>query len=228
MSQAGVVTRLAVRELWISFRLLALLAAYVGVGAIVALLPAPPGTTLIRFSVGLAAAMIVGCAITADALSTERALGRTGWLVTRSISRATLLVGWFAAVAGVTLLGLGAAGLLGWLAIASPIAPVTPLAFAVVLGGVAAMCLAFVAVGLLIGSMLRPFFSAAAAMVVGVVAVTVGVSVAPGSVLPLAALADLVVLNRPIGDGIQGAGTFLAATGAALVAARLALGRVDL
>jgi hypothetical protein len=76
--------------------------------------------------------------------------------------------------------------------------------------------------------MLRPFFSAAAAMVVGVVAVTVGVSVVPGSILPLAALADLVVLDRPIGDGIQGAGTFLAATGAALVAARLALGRVDL
>jgi ABC-type transport system involved in multi-copper enzyme maturation permease subunit len=228
VSQAGVVTRLAVRELWISFRLLALLAAYVAVGAIVALLPAPAPTTLTRFAVGLAAAMIVGSAIAADALSTERMLGRAGWLVTRSISRATLLVGWFAALAGVTLVGLAAAGILGWLAVASPFPPVAPVAFAAVMAGVGAMCLAGVAVGLLLGTVLQRLFSAAATLFVGVMVVATGLAVAPGSAVPLTALADLATLDRPIGDGIRGAGIFLALAGAALVAARVAIGRVDL
>ena len=55
MSQTGVVTRLALRELWISFRLLALLAVYVGAGAFVALLPAPMATVLVRLAIGVAA-----------------------------------------------------------------------------------------------------------------------------------------------------------------------------
>lgn len=229
MSQAGVVTRLAVRELWISFRLLSLLAAHVGVGAIVALLPTPAATaTLMRLAVGLGAALVVGCVVAADAISTERALGRAGWLVTRSISRATLLLGWFVALAGVTLLGLGAAGILGWLAASSPVAPVEPAAYGAVLAGVAAMTLAALAVGLLLGTMLRRYLATIAALVVGGLAVGAALFLAPSSLVPLVALADLATLERPIGDGIRGAGIFLAVAGAAMVAARVALGRVDL
>jgi ABC-type transport system involved in multi-copper enzyme maturation permease subunit len=229
VSQAGVVARLAVRELWISFRLLALLAAYVGVGAIIALLPASAAAiTLTRLSVGLGAAIVVGCVIAADALSTERALGRAGWLVTRSISRATLLLGWFVAVASVTLLGLGAAGILGWLAISSPVPPAEAAAFAAVLAGVAAMSLAALAVGFLLGSMLRRSLAIVAALVVGCLLIGAAFTVAPSSVVPLATLADLAMLERPIGDGIRGAGVFLAVAGAAMVAARVAIGRVDL
>ena len=167
MSQAGIVTRLAVRELWISFRLLALLAAYVGVGAIIAILPAPTATTLVSLAVGLGAAVVIGCAIAADALSTERALGRAGWLVTRSISRATVLFGWYVALAGVTLLGLGAAGMLGWLAISSPIAPFDLSVYAAVITGVAALALAAIAIGLLLGTVLRRHVATAAAFVIG-------------------------------------------------------------
>jgi ABC-type transport system involved in multi-copper enzyme maturation permease subunit len=229
VSQAGVVTRLAVRELWISFRLLALLAAHVGVGAIVALLPVSPSeTTFTRLGLGLAASIVVGCAIAADALSTERDLGRAGWLVTRSISRATLLLGWFVALAGVTLLGLGAAGTLGWLAIARSVPPLEPAAFAAVLAGVAAMALAALAIGLLVGSLLRRAFAVIAALVLGTVLVGAALTVAPSFFVPLAALTDLAALERPIGDGIRGTGTFLAVSAAAMVAARVALGRVDL
>lgn len=228
MSQAVVVTRLAIRELWISFRLLALLAVHVGVGAVVALLPAPPTTTLTRLSVGLAAAMVIGCVIAADALSTERALGRAGWLVTRSISRATILIGWFVALAGVSLVGLAAAGVLGWLAVTRPVPPVEPAAFVAVVAGIAAMCITAVAVGLLVGSLLRPFGAAVAALVLGVGVVAGAVVLGPGSAVPLVALRDLPTLERPIGIGLQGAGIFLAVAAAALVAARAALGRVDL
>ena len=228
MSSAGVVTRLAVRELWISFRLLALLAAFVGVGAIVALLPAPAFVTLPRLAIGLGAAMVVACGIAADAISTERALGRAGWLVTRSISRPTLLVGWFTALSSITVLGLSAAGILGWLATASPRVAVAPAGFAAVLGGVAAMALAFVAVGLLLGTMLRTWVASVTAVMTGVATVTATLLVAPAAVVPLAALADLAALERPIGDGLTGAGVFLAVTAASLVAASVAMARVDL
>jgi len=229
VSQAGVVTRLAVRELWISFRLLALLAAYVGVGAIIALLPASEAaTTLARLAVGLGAAIVVGCGIAADALSTERALGRAGWLVTRSISRATLLLGWFVALAAVTLLGLGAAGILGWLAIATPEQRLEPAAVAAVLAGVAAMSLAALAVGLLFGALLPRVIGTVVALLVGCLLIGAALTVAPSAFVPLAALVDLGTLERPIGDGLRGTGVFLAVTGASMVAARVALGRVDL
>jgi ABC-type transport system involved in multi-copper enzyme maturation permease subunit len=229
VSQAVVVTRLAVRELWISFRLLVLLAAHVCVGAIVALLPASATeTTLLRLAIGLGAALVVGCAIAADALSTERALGRAGWLVTRSISRATLLLGWFVALASVTLLGLGAGGILGWLAVAAPVPPVEPAAYAAVLAGVAAMALAALAIGLLLGTLLSRLVATVAALVVAGALSGAALTVGQSSFVPLAALADLATLERPIGDGIRGTGIFLAVTGAAMVVARVALGRVDL
>ena len=224
MSATGAVTWLAVRELWISFRLLALIAAYVGVGALVALLPAPPSTTLARLSVGLAAAMIVGAGIAADALSTERRLGRTGWLVTRSITRGTVVMGWFVALAGISLAGLLVAAALGWLA-ASPIQP-TP--FMAMIAGVASTSLAAIAVGLLLGSLLDPLPAMLVAVAVGLLAAAVALYVLPAAAVPLSALAELDTLERPVAAGVQGAGIGLAITAAALVAARVALGRVDL
>ncbi len=228
MSQTGVVTWLAVRELWISFRLLALLAAYVGVGALVALLPAPASTAMTRLSVGLAAAVIVGAAIAAGALGTERVLGRAGWLVTRSISRGTLLVGWFVAVGGVSLIGLLAAAALGWLAASPSLSQLQVAPFAAVVGGVAAMSLAMIAIGLLLGTLLPPVPAAIAAVVVGLLVAAASYTVLPDAAAPLAALAELPSLDRPFAAGVQGAGIGLATTAVALVLARVALGRADL
>jgi hypothetical protein len=228
VSQTGVVTRLAVRELWISFRLLALLVAYVGVGALVALLPAPAATILARLSVGLTVAMIVGAGIAADALSTERVLGRAGWLVTRSITRGTVLIGWFLALAGVTLVGLGAAAMLGWLAATASLPTLQPTPYAAVVGGVAAIGLAAVAMGLLLGVMLPPLPATVTAVVVGVVVAGVSHLVLPAGAVPLTALGELATLDRPVGIGMQGAGIGLAVTAVMLVLARVAIGRMDL
>jgi ABC-type transport system involved in multi-copper enzyme maturation permease subunit len=228
VNQAGVVARLAVRELWISFRLLALLAAYVGVGAIVALLPAPAPTMFGRLAIGLGIAIVVGAAVAADALGTERALGRAAWLVTRSISRSTLLIGWFVALAAVSLVGIGATAILAWLAVATPLPPAAAAGYVTVMTGVAATGLAGLAVGLLLGSILRPRPAAGAA--VGAVGILLGSGalLLPGGVLPVDALAEFVSLDRPVGIGLRGAGIGLAATAAGLAAARVALGRVDL
>jgi hypothetical protein len=228
VSQTGVVTWLAVRELWISFRLLALLAAYVGVGALVALLPAPAATAMTRLSVGLAAALIVGAAIAAGALASERVLGRAGWLVTRSISRGTVLVGWFVALAGVSLIGLVAAAALGWLAASPSVGQLQAAPFTAIVGGVAAQSLALIAIGLLLGALLPPVPAAGAALVAGLLVAAASYFVLPDALAPLAALAELPSLDRPVAAGVQGAGIGLAITAVALVLARVALGRVDL
>lgn len=228
MSETTVVTRLALRELWISFRLLLLVAGYVGVGAVVALLPAPASDTLWRLSLGLAGAVVLGSVIAAGALSTERVLGRAGWLVTRSISRSTLLVGWFLALGAVSLLGLVAAGLLGWLAVSSPRALVEPVVFAVVIAGSAAMSLAGIAIGLLMGSLLRPLPAMIGALALGIAAVAAIQVLAPGVALPVATLRELLDIERPVAAGIRGAGACLLATAATMILGRVALGRVDL
>ena len=228
MSQTGVVAWLAVRELWISFRLLALLTAYVSVGALVALLPAPGPSALARLAAGLAAATIVGSGIAAGSLGTERALGRAGWLVTRSISRGTLLIGWFMALAGITLAGLAAAASLAWLAASTVASPLDLGPFTIVVAGVAATSLAAVAIGLLLGSLLGPMRAMIAALAVGLAMGAAAYALLPAPIVPLAALAELRALDRPVAAGVQGAGIGLAVTAVALVLARAALGRVDL
>ncbi len=228
MNQTGVVAWLAVRELWISFRLLALLTAYIGVGALVALLPAPGSTALERLAMGLAVAAIVGAGIAAGSLGTERALGRAGWLVTRSITRGTLLVGWFIALAGISLVGLAAAASLGWLAASTVASPLELVPFAIVVVGVAATSLAAVAIGLLLGSVMGPMRATVAAIGVGLVVGAAALALLPASIVPLTALAELQALDRPVAAGVQGAGIGLAITAVALVLARVALGRVDL
>ncbi|HET8776395.1 MAG TPA: hypothetical protein VFN76_01930, partial [Candidatus Limnocylindria bacterium] len=90
--------RLAWRELWITFRMLIVLAAFVAVGALVVLVPASPAEMLERAAIGLGVATVVASAITAWSVANERVSGRTGWLVTRSVSRATYVLGWFGAL----------------------------------------------------------------------------------------------------------------------------------
>jgi len=228
VTQTGVVTRLALRELWISFRLLALMAAYVGAGAAVALLPAPLATVLLRLAIGVAAATVVGAAIAGWSLSRERALGRAGWLATRSIPRATILVGWFSALALVSVLGIVAVGVLGWLAASAPGATLDPLAFGLTFAAIACVAVGMVALGLLAGTLLHPPLAAIVAAVAGVAVGAAAWLGLPRVETPVEALVQLSQLSNPISVAIQGAGAGLAAAGVLLLLARMAINRVDL
>ena len=227
MSQAAVVTRLALFELWISYRLLIVLAAYVTAGAIVALLPVPLHPTLEQLAAGIAVATLIGGVIAAGSISAERGLGRAGWLVTRAVPRGTIILGWFVALAAVSLAGLLAAAVLGWLAVAQAVPRPDPAAFAAILAGAAAGSLAFLAIGLLIGVTLPVRQAALGAATAGVAIGATAWAVAPAA-MPLATLSRLPELERPISTGLQGAGIGLVLAGAALVLARLALRRADL
>ena len=167
MSQATVVTRLAVRELWITFRLLALLAGFIGVGALVALLPAPLSAVMERLAIGLGVAATLAGAVAAWSFADERSRGRAAWLVTRSVSRGTLLAGWFAAIALLALAGTAVAALLGWLTASAVSLQLDAGAFAALFAGVAATVLAAIALGLLIGTLLRGPLAAGVTVIVG-------------------------------------------------------------
>lgn len=228
MSQTTIVTGLAVRELWISFRLLLLLAAYVGAGAAAALLPASLPATLVRLAIGVSMAMVAGAAVAAWSLSRDRLLGRAGWLATRSVPRGTILAGWFVALAAISGLGLIAVGLLGWLAVATPVSRLDPVAFAATCGAIGCSSLALLALGLLLGTLLRPPAAAMGAAVASALIIGVAWLALPGIATPVEALMQLAHLPVPISVAAQGSGASLAAAAVLVFVAHVALERVDL
>ena len=224
------VTRLAVRELWITFRLVVMLVAFVAVGATVALLPAALPVTMQRFAAGLGAATLLVGATAAWSIADERAHGRAGWLVTRSVSRGTLLGGWFVAITAIALVGLAAAAILGWLAASGVSLRLEPMAFAALLGAVAATIVTAVALGLLSGTVFGPRLAAVASIAVSVVLVAAA-WLLPGGLVPGAAFLELAALSEgPVAIAAEwrSAGVSLLAAAILLGLARLALSRAEL
>lgn len=232
MSQTGTVAWLALRELWMTFRLLVVLVVHIGAGAVVGLLPAAASVALVRLAIGLALAAVVTAAVAAWSMADERLHGRAGWLVTRSVARGTYLAGWFAALALVAAAGGAAAGVLGWLAIGGATFGTDPTAFPAAVAAVAVTSAAAAALGLLFGSLLRPLAATLAAVatcaVIGGVALVFAASAQwlPGSAYPL--LARLAGPESVLPDALRAAGIGLALCSMLLVAARAALERTDL
>ena len=232
MSQAGTVSRLAIRELWITFRLLLILAAFIGAGAVVALLPAGPTVSLQRLSIGLGIATIITAAAGAWSLAEERSSGRAGWLVTRSVSRGTYLVGWLTALAAVALGGLTGGALLGWVATAA--APTTVEAGEFVALVIAMYCVVVAAIGLglLAGTMApAPIAAGVATLACGLVGLAGLLAPDLAGLTPVTAYLTLPQMTRPepmLADAMRAAGIGLSLAAVLLVAARLAMERAEL
>lgn len=235
MSGTATVARLALRELWITFRLVVMLAAFVAAGALVALLPAPLPVLLERLAIGLGLAILVVTALAALTMADERRNGRVGWLVTRSVTRGGVLAGWFVALAGVAGAGVGVAGLLGWLAASTVTIQLDAPAFAAAIVAVGATALAAISVALLVGTVVPGRLAGVAA---GLLVLGLGVLawLAPwaegvaADLVPGAALVALTGSGEGAGSGVawRSAGAALVAAALALVLARAALERTDL
>lgn len=235
MSQAATVAGLAMRELWISFRLIALLVVCVGAGASVALLPGSLAGTLERLALGLAIAVATAAGVAGWSMAVERTTGRAGWLVGRSVTRWTLLGGWFAALGVVVAVGVAVATALGWLTLTGYATRPEAGALVALTAAIVGWAGAAVAVGLLAGAVLAPPIAAALAA-----ALTLAAGLAPwiapgetdlGPLVPgagIGLLAGAAETGPLIGPAFQAAGLGLATAAIALVLARLALERAEL
>jgi ABC-type transport system involved in multi-copper enzyme maturation permease subunit len=236
------VTGLALRELWISFRLLLVIGPIMLAALPASIVAVPSGDPLLAvtdrllpFAVGLAAGLALAAGIAAGTLSAERQRGTAGWLVSRAVPRATIVAGWFAAFAVVLVIGIVPAAGLAWLSLGTLGEVVDPVAFAVTVAAAWGVGLAALALGMLLGSLLATLpamlLGGAFTAAVLVPAVTLGLPAlvtppAPG--VPFAILADLVDAARPIGDSVRTGGAALAASAALLLLASAVMGRADL
>jgi hypothetical protein len=232
------VGRLALRELWISFRLIGLLGLGLAPGLATALAPgiAPGlvGPDPLLLGWGFAVAAVVASALAAATLALERRRGTAAWLALRAVPRAAILLGWLVALAAPLLVAGAASGVMAWLTVASGAAsPLSQVAFgALVAAGVAAL-LEAIAIGLLLGGLVRrPVLAAMAGGITAALLLGPGLLVVgeppylPGSGTGLLTVAT--ALGRPLSDGLVALGTTLAMSAVVLLAAAAALAVVDL
>lgn len=224
--------RLAVHELWLSFRLFLLITAFVVAGAIVVLLPGSVSAAFERFALWLGIASAAAGVIGAWSLAAARRSGHVGWLVSRTVPRGLVLIGWFGALAGLSLVGIAAAAFLAWPAVGATAASPEPLVFLACIVAAACGTLALIAVGLLAGTALPSPAAGLAtfAAAVLVAAVTLGI---PSIALFLPAAGHHLLASMPaqepgLGRPVIAAGVSLLTTALALLAARALLNRVDL
>lgn len=232
MSLIVTVAWLALRELWISFRLLVVVTAFVAAGAVVALAPAAPSETLDRLAAGLAIASGIASAAAAGALASHRRRGVAGWLVSRAVPRGALLNGWLLAMAVPALVAVAMAAALAWLAVAGAPGAPAPIPFGLSVVAAAAGSLAVLVLGLAMGAWLPPLPAALLALAACGAVALVSVAQPPAAAwtpaaghMALAALSDD---GRPVATAIRAAGTSLVLLAVLLVVARALLDRADL
>lgn len=224
------VAGLALRELWISFRLLAILGSLVAAGATVMLvrLVDPLAAPLPWLAGGLAVAATFVAGLAAWSFSGERRRGAAAWLVGRSVPRSAVLFGWALALVAPIVVGLVLIAAFGWLLLAG--AP--PPAYAAAVGAALADLITALAAGLLVGTILAPALAAlvavllvAAAEALARAGIVAGVPL-PGDALRL--LAELPARQQPLAEALMSAGTALLAAALLLGVARIAVERSEL
>lgn len=232
-------TRMALRELWISFRLIPLVGVPVLGGMLISAIPPEfAGETAVGgagfwYAVAAGVGICVASGLAALTMAVERRRGTAAWMAVRAVPRSTILVSWFLAFALLVCLGLALGSVGAWLA-AIGRAETSPdaLPFAAAVAAAAGTALAGVAAGLLIGTTLPPL--PAILLAVAVTAPVVGAPLlAPLSALPLpigglGLLTHLDSAVRPVSSALQSAGAALAAAAVLLVLAGAGLERTEL
>ena len=241
MRRIPLLTGMALRDLWISFRLLAMISLLVVATAPALLIPrtataalagAPPGP-LTWYAAAIAVALAVGGALGAWSLSAMRRHGTAAWLAVRAVPRGSILLGWFVAVGLVVVTGAGLSALLAWLVLGGEAGVLaTAGGYAATALAVAAAGLLAVALGLALGSALRPAPAALLALgccgAIGLAAAAGWLGMGPEPFGGVAQLAHIELARRPTALGLVSTGLALAVTAALLAVASAALERADL
>ena len=231
MSRFATLVLLAVRELWISFELLAMLAVLLLAGMAAALGPlAFAAEPQAAYGVALAAACVVCAAVAALGLAGERAAGSLAWLAVRAVPRAAVLLSWLIALAAVAVAGLAVATLVAWLAVMEQPAGAI---FALLLGTAAsgATVLLALSIGLLAGALLPGPLAAALAALATAALTAAALLAGPLPLLPSGGLGLLVRAEEqaePLRVALQSSGVALVLSAALLAVTIAALERDDL
>lgn len=241
MSRIPLLGGFAMRELWISYRLLALLSLLVAAALPLILLPRtttailadPPPGPLTWYAFASAVGLALAAGVAAWSLAAMRRAGTAAWLAVRAVPRASILLGWFVAVGMVVVVGVALASTLGWLGLGSGSQVlVSAGAYATIGAAVVGAGLVAVAAGLACGAVLGP---RPASLVAVVVVAAAGLATAGGLLgsFPnpfggLVLLARIEAEHRPVADGLVATGLALAASAGLLVAASAIIDRVDL
>ena len=224
------VAGLALRELWISFRLLAILGFVLAGGVAIALVrlidPIAAPLPWLAGGIALAAAFVAG--LSAWSFSSERRRGAAAWLVGRSVPRSGVLFGWLLALAAPLVGGFVLVAVFGWLLQSTA----TPAAYTAAAAAVLADLFVALAIGLLFGTILAPAPAALLAVLLLVApAAAKGAGIVVGVPLPgdgLRLFAELPARQQPVADALFAAGTSLVAAALLLLVARLAVERTEL
>jgi len=239
MTRLRTLTGMALRELWISFRLIPVVGLPVIAGmGVTSLPPELAGVSAIGgasfwYAVGAGASISFAAALAASTIAHERRRGTMAWMSVRAVPRSAVLVSWFVAY-GLLLAGGIALGAVGaWLAaVARAEAPIDPLPFVAAVMALACTALATLAAALCIGTLLGRWTAAIVALLgcAALLAASIGGPLA-GMLLPTAGiglLADLGSGARPLGDALRSGGAALGTAAGLLVVAAVVLERADL
>lgn len=239
MNRLRTLTWMALHEMWISFRLIAVIGLPLLGGLLaIAVPPDLAGVTAVGgaafwYAVGACVAIVATAALAAGTMAHERRRGTVAWMAVRAVPRAAILFSWFVAFGSLLAAGIVFGSIGAWLAALSR-AEVTPdaIPFALAVGATLGAALAAVAAGLLIGTFLPTIPATLLAVAVGAVLLAAAIVTPPGG-LPtptggIGLLAHLDGASRPIGDALRSAGAALAATAILLLLAAMALERSDL
>lgn len=239
MSRLPALTRLALRELWISYQLIPIIGLPILAGLVVSVVPPElAGLGAVAgaahwLAIGLTVALPMAGAMAAATLAAERGRGTLAWMAIRAVPRSAVVMAWFLAFALLLVVGIALGGVGTWLA-ALERAEASPDAgpFIVAVAGTVGTGLLMVAVGLVIGSLLGPRRAAVltALLCGGALAATLVLPRADHQLITggLAVLNGLDGSNRPISSVVISAGFSLVCAAGLLVIAAAAIEHADL
>ncbi len=234
------VARVTLREVWITYRLLAFVAALGTAGLVVPLaalwIPRlvdvarpPPSTTVALgwYGTSIAFIAVLLAASAARTFARDRQRGTAAWILAAPIRRGAFYVGWLLAFSVVALTGMAISAVTAWLTLGSFGGAPDPLTFGMAALAAFAFLLVAAGIGLVCGALLPRAPAGLAAGALTAVLVVAGVllpSIARW--LPSAG----VVRIAPLATGIEGIGASVQAVGVAFAAVALlaALGTIAL
>ena len=239
MRRLRTLTRMALHELWISFRLIPVLGLpMVGGMLISAIPPELAGETAVGgagfwYAVVAAVAICIASGLAALTMANERRRGTIAWMAARAVPRSSVLFSWFLAFAILLVAGLALGSVGAWLAaISRAETPPDALPYSAAVAAAAGTALAGVAAGLLIGALLPTLPATLLALAVSAPLVTAAFLVPLSALpLPLGGLGLLTHLDsavRPVAGALQSAGAALTSAAVLLVLAGAGLERSDL